>query len=343
MPSPRVSPDPLQPPAAREPFESPVWHQWFYQLYDKLLKDGGNFPTLGIQGPDGTIAKITTENQFQRLINIDHGWYVNYSADNGNIIYGYAANVRRSAGSAFAVAAQLNAYGGRGVTGGIWGIATEAWGQEGYLGSLTGIEPSVLSLESANANAKWAMYPIFKNRAGGTPVLGTDRYNYYAICCFIDSLDRSASGERCGWTKGIFFSNTWGDTQNPLVWNNSTPYVPGMVVTSGGFAWQCIQSNTNQVPAAVSIYWVKHNWAGVTAKAIGIDFSSVSVTTMGRMFSAIRLRDTMKFEWESTGALSSYFDQGGSNRLVLLDNAGTQWLSVEITTGRLFRNGVFLI
>lgn len=343
MPTTAVSPDPLSPPQANVPLTDPAWHRWFYSLYEKLLKDGGNFPKLGIQGPEG-IAKVTTENQFQRLINFDHGWYVNYSANNGNILYGYACNVRRSSGDAFTVGAQLNAWAARGCTGGVWGIATEAWGLDGFLGGLCGIEPAIINKYNDNRSAKWGIYSIFRNRSDATaPVVGQNRYNYWTIAHYIDATPRSSAGECSGWTKGIFFSDQCLDGQNPIPWNNTSFFVAGQVVTNGGFTWQAITTSQNQVPAAISAYWVRHDYAGNRALAIGIDFSSFSTVSMPRTFAAIRLRDTMQIQWESTGAVASWFDQGGSNRMVLVGNAGTQWLSVDITNGRLYRNGVFLI
>lgn len=340
-----VAPFALEPPGVGTALDDPAWAQWFYQLYQGLLQDGGVFPKFALQGTEG---KITFDNSFmyQRLARFDGGLYSDYWSDNGNIIYGYAANVRRSAGKNLTVAAQLNAWGTRGITEGIFGIACTAVGLEGCSAPLIAFEPNTANFDPINTALKWGMNPIFKNRYDGDPTVdagvSNNCYNYFSAAMAIQSQDRSTAGEFCGWARGIQFLKNWGDTQQAVAWNNSTLYLPGQVLTNGGLAWQCIQTHVNQVPAAISAYWVQHSFGGIVTGAIGIDFSSVDITTMLRMSGAIRLRDLMEFQWNVTGQIASFFDPA-VGMLVIGSNNGVRWLEMDVATGLLYRNGVFLI
>jgi hypothetical protein len=333
-----------EPPPIGEPLDSSSWGKWFQDLYDNFLRDGTQVPSVTI-GSNVRAKKIFADSYIeQELLSIDGGLFSNYSSDNGNIIYGFAANVKRFGGNAFTVGAQLNAYGGRDVSAGVWGIACEAWAQQGCTSPLIGIEPAVVSLYSENGSPKRGVDAVFTNRSGSntlTPTLGSNLYNYNAIALNVSSAPRSGTGEFCGWTRGVAFYSGSMDQQSCPAWVNNIIYQPGMVVSSGGQAWQAIIDNTNVLPA-VGLVWVLHNVGGPTAQSIGIDFSSMDLTTMGRMSSAIRLRDTMRFHWESTGQVGTYFDQV-LGRLVLVENGGIPWLAVDVVNGFLYRNGVFLI
>lgn len=335
MPQAPVSPNPLLPPPATNDIGDAAWAQWFYHLYEKLLKDGGVFPAVRVQGKDGTGSFTADKNMFQRLISLDCGIYSDYYSDNGNIIYGFAANVRRSAGNNLTVAAQLNAWAPRGGNGGVVGVSTTALGAELFTGPLFGGEVDVGSIYNSNPSAKVGMSAVFKDRADEATTVngvGVDRYNYYSSANWITSQSRSATGEKCGWTRGLSFLGECVDAQTPLAWNAAVTYSYGMVVTSGGFAWQAIQTSLNQVPAVPSVFWVPHTAAGVVALAIGIDFSCMPIATMARMSSAIRLRDTMRIDYDSTGAIGSYFDPvAGLHRLT--NNVGALRFAVDVGSG----------
>lgn len=341
--APGVSPNPLMPPPQGGSLDDPAWSQFFYQLYQMLMADGATFPSMGIQGKERK-GVFTNTDLYQDLVTLDCGIYSNYSSHNGNIIYGFAANVKRSAGNAFTVGAQINAWADKGATAGVFGQALTAVGMPGFLNSCVGHEAMVLQCHNANQAAKWGHNVVFANRffQAPTPVLGSNRYNYFSVGLVATSLPRSATGERCGWTRFLAAYGEAFDSQIAPAWNNSTMYSPGMVVTSGGLCYQAIQDSVNQLPAAISAYWVQHTAAGTTALAIGLDFSSLPTATLGRMSAGIRFRDTMKFGWETTGAVTSWFDPT-TGRLNIVDNVGTPWLAVDVTNGFLYRNGVFLI
>lgn len=332
------------PPLSDGDVNSPEWRKWFQSLYDATTREGAWLPEVKIGGPAG-IKKLWADKYMeQELISIDGGLFSDYSSGNGNIIYGFAANVRRSGGNAPTVGAQFNAYSGRGVSTYCWGIATEAWIEPGATGGAIGTEPAIISKDPNNTSAKWGVDSVFADRSGDNtpPSLGDNRFNYSAFGYVVSGRERSALGEFCGWAKGMWFNEHSLDAQNPRTWNATDVYRPGEVVTSGGQAWQCITANTNQLPALVSNYWVLHNAGGTACLAIGIDFSSLDLTTIGRMSSAIRLRDGMRIHWEVSGVIGTYFDVT-LGRLVLVENAGIPWLAVDVINGDLYRNGVFLI
>lgn len=336
-----ISPDPLLPPPQGGQLSDPAWTRWFFQLYQMLMADGATFPKVGVQGRE-RVGHLANHNLFQELITLDCGMYSDYTSASGSIIYGFAANVKRSAGTAFVVGQQINAWGDTG-TGSVFGQALVAVGQNNFTEALIGSESMTFNMYNDNRNAKWGYNAVFANK-GPTPVLGGNRYNYFACGMVFSSEQRDAVvNEFCGWTRGLLFVDWSLDSQNPPAWNAAVTYGGGQVVLSGGQCWQSIQANVNQLPAFVSVYWVPNSGAGdANARAIGIDFSSMGVTTIARMGSAIRLRDTMKFGWESSGVIYSQFDPA-LGRLTLVGNAANARLAVDVATGFLYRNGVFLI
>lgn len=326
------------PPVAAVPLTDEQWRQWFTTVVWPLIGKGvtnsgsqGTFPQLQVGK-----ARFTRTNEAQELINVDQGIYVTYNSAVQNIIYGFACNVYRSGGSSLTVGAQINAYGQRGSTGDVFGLATTALGmpQSGNRG-LIGYEPDIGSLCDANSGVKWGINPVFKNRLDGATNAAdgntSNLYNYQAIALVLTSQPRSALGEFCGWTVGMDFIDGWCDQASVPAWNNSTTYPSGYVVSSGGVLWKAIVTNTNVTPA-VGATWVQRTYSGTNNLAVGIDFSSIGTTTMGRMASAIRLRSTQYVHWEETGAVGTAFDAVNAI-LNLCSNQGSQVFGVEVATG----------
>lgn len=317
------------PPLAPIPEE---WRRWLYHVFLTIGYSGqGTFPKLQVGA-----ATWTSENAAQDLINLDKGIYVNYSSTVAGIIYGFACNVRRAAGSQFVVGAQINAYANRGVTGGVFGLATTAWAEAGSNSDVTGYEPNIVCTDPDTQKVKWGIYNVFKNRKDGATAaaagLGSNRYNLYSSAFVVESQARSSVGEYCGWSVGLDFHDQWCDQQSPPAWSAVVAYVAGMTVTSGGLLWRAIKASTNQAPAAGSLFWVQRTYAGTNDLAVGIDFSTMSVATMARMASAIRLRATQYFHWEETGAIGSKFDAVTSIH-TLSDNQGASRFAVDVGTG----------
>lgn len=334
------------PPASGTPLDDPAWEAYFRAQWEATGRDGqGTFNKLQIIGDEGA-ATFDTPNMNQDLLTVDKGLYVNYSSGNSNIIYGYACNVRRFSGQMLTVAAQLNAYAGRGCHAGVWGAATTAVAEVGSLAGVCGIEVNPAPLDPANTSIKTGFSAVFKNRGDGVSTapggLGADMYSQNAWTFFIDSQPRSSAGEKCGWNVGMQFLSGCFDAATPRAWSAAASYTRGEVVSSGGLLWKAQAPSTNQLPAAPSAYWVQHTYAGTNQLAIGLDFSCLDLTTLGRMAAAIRLRDTLPIQWDVTGSIGTFFDPVTS-RLAVVDNQGTRWLEVDVTNGFLYRNGVFLI
>lgn len=338
------------PPPPGMDFGSAEWQQWFYKLYERTGADGGLFPKVSLSSDkDGTFS-FTNENFYQMLATTNMGIYANYTSDNGNIIYGFACNVRRSGGSALTVGGQINAWGdayGTGKAWGVFGANLVAVGPIGHEGALIGAEISPVRYGSATTSAKIGVELVFINRtdnAGNAPDgLGSNRYNYYSTGLRVTSQPRSPLGEYCGWNVGIGFITDSLDEVLPTAWSAVVAYQAGQVVTSGGVVYRAIQASLNQLPAAVSAYWVPSS-----SSALGIDFSTMSVGTMARMGSAIRLRDTMRIDYDVTGAIGQLYDVA-TGRMVLVSNLGlgappaSRVLEVDVVTGFLYRFNVFLI
>jgi hypothetical protein len=317
------------PPPAPIPDE---WRRWFYHVFLTIGYRGqGTFPQLQVGA-----ATWTSENAAQDLINLNKGIYVNYSSTVAGIIYGFACNVRRAAGSQFVVGAQINAYANRGVTGGVFGLATTAVAEAGSNVGVTGYEPNIGCLDPDTQKVKWGVYNVFKNRRDGATAvaagLGNNRYNLYSSAHVLESQVRSSTGEYCGWNVGIDFHDQWCDQQNPPAWSATVTYTPGLTVTSGGLLWRAIQTSLNQAPAAGSLYWVQRTYAGTADLAVGIDFSTMGLTAMTRMASAIRLRSTQSIHWDETGAIGSNFN-AGTGMHTLSDNQGALRFGVNVGTG----------
>lgn len=339
------------PPNPGVPFDSAEWQEWFYRLYERTGADGGVFPKLSLSSPKNGTFSFTNENFYQMLATVDMGIYSNYTSDNGNIIYGFACNVRRSGGTALTVGGQINAWGdayGTGKEYGVFGANLVAVGPIGHEGALIGVEISPVRYGSATTSAKIGTELVFINRTdNGGPApdgLGSNRYNYYSFAHRVTSQPRSPSGEFCGWNVGLGFLTDSMDECNPPAWSAVVAYQAGQMVTSGGAPYRAIQASVNQVPAAISAYWVPTG----SAKAICIDFSTLSLQTMGRIGSAIRLRDTMSIDYDVTGAIGQFYDVG-TGRMVLVRNSGLgappadRVLEVDVVTGFLYRFNVFLI
>lgn len=326
------------PPQAVTPLDDEAWRRWLTEVVWPLIGAGvtgsgnqGTFPQLQIGK-----ARFTSPNAFQELLSVDQGLYVNYSATDNNIIYGYACNVHRSGGAPFVVAAQLNSWIDAKGCSGIFGMVTQVVSAP-FLDSMpmVGAEIDVGNQTSTHEAAKWGLDIVFKDRTGATPAegLGSNFFNYYAEAVVLSAQARSGAGEFCGWNCGVDFLDGSLDASSVPAWSATTTYSAGMIVSSGGTTFKAIQTSLNQLPAAVSAYWVQHGVAASTANlAVGIDFSSTSTTGMGRIASAIRLRNTMLVHWEESGAIGTAMDANNAI-LRLCDNQGTMKFGVKVATG----------
>lgn len=333
--------DPSEPPTSGN-LEDSQWQRWFRTLFDTVLGDGGSFEKLNIVGKQGTKGTGSNEYLEQQLIKWNCGHYVDYTTQLGTIAYGFACAVRRQAGNSLTVGAQIDAIAGRNGGTSVFGQAIESIGQYRYLGIIIGQEVSAACLDDTNTAAKWGSYLVYKDRGDGVASmaygLGSNLYNYFALGLVIGAQARSSTGEFCGWTRGIAFIGDCLDTQTAPAWSAAVQYQAGKVVTSGGRVWQCIADNLNQVPAVPSAFWAFNTpAAGQPAAAIGIDFVSMSAAAAGRMASAIRLKDFMRFHWDVSGAIGTYYDSTAGQH-ILTENAGANIFQISVagaTAGRI--------
>lgn len=319
------------PPQAGQPFTDESWRRWFNDVLWPLVGKGvdqsgpqGSFPQLQVGK-----ARFTGENAFQDLLSVDQGLYVNYSSTAGDIVYGFASNVYRAVGSALTVGGQFSAYAEAGVTGGIFGGNINAFVKAGSQSTAVALELDTVYEDSTSLAAKWGLNLVFFDNTG-TQGLGSNLYNYGAEGIIFTAGARSSAGEYCGWNTGIDFLDGWCDQSSVPAWSATVTYRSGQIVSSGGVLYKAITASTNSVPPSAA--WIQHTASGTTNLAVGIDFSSMSLTSMGRMSSAIRLRSTMNFHWDETASIASYFDAAAAIHYVT-NNTGTNCLAVGTSAG----------
>jgi hypothetical protein len=292
------------------------------------VNKAGDTMTGALVAPTGTtIAGVEFSDALlsqQDLVTLNKGLYSAYNSSASDIIYGFASNVVRDAGSTVVIGAQFSGYGGgAAATGPSFGANINAFGFNGFVQSLIGLEIDVVSFDANNASAKRGLNIIFFNRQGSTPGgytypfpfgtytnagagLGSNYYNRDTAGIQIDSAQRSATGEYCGWNKGLFF----------------TEYALDYAINSSG----------NPQPA------------------IGIDFSELHYyggadpTIAYRMDAAIALRDLQTIWWNRdpssptpTNKVRSYFDIWSGRWVLALE--GTERFGIDVNTGDIYQNG----
>lgn len=333
------------PPIISVPITDDAWRRWFTEVVWPLIGAGvdnsgpqGNFPKVQIGTT--TIAPIGSP---QAGLLVNQALLVEFTDTRNAILYGIVSSIVGAAtGASQVVGAQIDGTvaKGSGATE-VWAAALEAIAYPNTATAIVGIEPAVVNLnDNAPLLAKWGINTVFKDRADGATAsfngLGSNYYNYFAEAFVLSAQARSSDGEFCGWNCGIDFLDASLDTSTVPAWSAVVTYGAGMIVSSGGTLWKAIQISLNQAPAAASIYWVQHNPAGNTTNlAVGIDFSSMSTTSMGRMASAIRFRSTMYQHWEETGTVGTMFN-ATTGILHLCDNTGALRLGVDSGSGLIY-------
>lgn len=269
---------------------------------------------------------FTDPHLAQDLVTVNAGIYSVYGSTASDIVYGFAANVVRLSGTDFVVGGQFSGYGsGASATGTIFGGNINAFGLNGFVQSLIGLEIDVGSFDPNNPEAKRGLNVIFFNRAStnpgsyswsfdnnaGTHVstgagLGSNFYNREAFAVQIDSQARSAIGEFCGWNKGVYF----------------TEYALDYAIDS----------------------------AARTIPAIGVDFSQLHYfggsdpTVAYRMDAAIALRDLQTIWWNRdpsnpllTNKVRTYFNVFTNRWVLMLE--GVERFGIDVNNGDIYQNG----
>lgn len=148
------------------------------------------------------------------------------------------------------------------LTGGCWGIATEAWSNATNYTTLIGGELSVISQTPNMANPSVGMNSVFKNRADGvaSPALGGTLFNFNSSAVLITSQARPLSGNTTagsGWQAAIRIGDV--GFGSGLDWEGGSQY-PGSSVykaystvvdmtnalqdLAGGYPWFALYKNS---------------------------------------------------------------------------------------------------
>lgn len=334
-----VFPDPLLPPPEGVDVNSKEYRDWFYKLYETLLSNGSTFPKISLQATK-KIRSITTEQLDQdEVISVNCGWYSNYTSDSGNIMYGMASNVRRSAGNNLVVGGQFTAYANAGVVGQImFGGNMAAVGEIGSDCSLVGFEVNAATKTSKSASSKIGIDAVFFNY-GAPEGVGGNLYNYHAIAYNVSSQSRSAAGEFCGWNIGYGLSANGLDISLAPAWSATKTYFYGDIISSGGVLWKCILGNNlNNLPPSAA-WWVQRSVAvgyGTTNYAVAIDLSGQDATSLSRIWSGIRLTSGMPIHYDDAGTVGAFYDPVNARHVIsstFLGGIPARWLQIEAASG----------
>lgn len=267
----------------------------------------------------------------QDLLTIDKGFYSAYASAKSDIVYGFAANVVRTAGDYLVVGAQTSAIGAGATTGTMFGSNFNAVGLNSFAGALVGQEIDIASFDPSNQSNKWALNIVFANRAGANPGqysytfpnagtytnagagLGANFYNKNAVAIQIDSNQRSATGEWCGWTRGLRFGEYSLDSETDAAYASSRAY------------------------------------------PIGIDFSALHYyggtdpVTAFNLESAIALRDFQTIWWNRDPAtaasavnkVKTFFNPATSRWVIT--NGGAEMVGFDVTNGAFYQGGSIVV
>ena len=145
----------------------------------------------------------------QKLLKVDSGLWVDYSATLEEQEYGYLATVRRTAGAGATVGGKAVARTDGTLPNPATGIVGEAWAGKDATAPLVGVAGLVYNEASNNTTRKVGHSSVFRNRPDGASStvggLGTNRYNTNTQAYTVEAQPRSSDAEYCGWNRGIVF------------------------------------------------------------------------------------------------------------------------------------------
>jgi hypothetical protein len=266
----------------------------------------------------------------QDLITINKGFYSNFQSTAGDQIYGFAANIVRESGAAATVGAQCSAIGMTGVGNTLFGSNFNAWGLAGCTATMVAQELDVGCFNPSNSARKVGLNPVFFNRGGTNPGeynfpmpsgtyssagggLGANLYNYDAWAIYITSQQRSATGEYCGWNRGLLFDEYSLDSQNDASYTGSRQYPIGIDFSA------------------------LHYYGGTDP------------VTAFNLEAAMALRDFQTIWWNrdpataatATDKVKTYFNPAVSRWVI--ENGGTERVGFNTTTGDIYQNGSLVV
>ena len=264
----------------------------------------------------------------QDLLTVDKGIYVAYESSANDIVYGVAANVLRTAGNFLTVGSQCSAIVTSGITATAFGSNFNAVGLNGYASALVGQEIDVASFTPNNTSNKYGLNIIFFDRTDGSTNpgeysytfpfgtytsagggLGNNTYNKNAKAIVIESQQRSATGEYCGFMRGIEFGEYSLDSEFDAAYAGSRAYPIGI------------------------------NFSGMHY------YGGTDPVTAFNLEAAIALRDFQSIWWNrdpataatATNKVRTYFNAATGRFIV--ENGGTERFGVDVSTGGFYQNG----
>jgi hypothetical protein len=160
----------------------------------------------------------------QALITVDKGWYATFAATLAATQYGFASNIVRTAQSQATVGGQFSAYTTGALSGATTGAIANGLGLSGHLSALYGLQVAMMNANPNATTAKRGFQVTFQNRGEGftnpgqyswaLPFatysnagagLGSNFYNRDSVGVLVTSQQATATGEYCGWSRGIAF------------------------------------------------------------------------------------------------------------------------------------------
>lgn len=265
--------------------------------------------TLG--GAVFTTPKLATMN----AINMNAGWYVQYSTALASLVQGLSAFITRTAGADpnFTVGAMISTHSANGVTASNFGVVSEAVNDPGGASNLVGNESCAGNQTNNCLMAKTAYYAVFKDRGDGVATvvqgLGANEYNLGALAYGIYSQPRSTAGEFCGFRRGIYFDPDGIDAD----------------VNGGG----------------IGIDFAKVRYYG-----------GGNPLTAYRMTAAIRMRDFQSILWNADPTLPNDPTEPAANAVrqlfdsnlgrIIISNAGFEKFGIDVSTGDIYKAGVIV-
>lgn len=278
----------------------------------------------GASGMEFDDALLATQD----LITIDKGFYSAYESSKSDMIYGFAANVVRMSGNYRTIGAQCSAIVGP-VAEIAFGSNFNAIGLSGTTSALVGQEIDVGSFTPNNTANKYGLNLIFFDRGGTNPGeynyvlpsgtyanagggLGSNYYNKNAKAVVIESQERSATGEYCGWTRGIHFGEYSLDSETDAAYSGSRAYPIGIDFSA------------------------MHYYGGTDP------------VTAFNLEAALALRDFQTIWWNRDPAtaattvdkVKTYFNPAVQRWV--LENGGAEKIGFDVTTGDIYQNGSIL-
>lgn len=205
----------------------------------------GDTMTGALIAPTGTIIAGMTFTIGSGFAAINKALYANYTSTSSDAAGAFNADLVRTAGSGYILISNLRGFAS---TGNVFGFGAQA---SALSGNTTGvIVPgglTVASFEPGNTGAKVASSIFFADRLNASDVagsysyalasgtlssagggLGSNFYNKGAIAVKIDSQARSSTGEYCGFTRGMKFTEYALDSETDAAYSGSRAYPIGI-------------------------------------------------------------------------------------------------------------------